>query len=87
MSEDVEPKIAFATTRYHVFRAGFHASRLGMKVEGVGGKTKAYFMINAFIRELIATLYYERKLHIKAVAVILAAVCFMVGMVFLELLI
>lgn len=87
VSEDVEPKIAFATTRYHVFRAGFHASRLGMKVEGVGGKTKAYFMINAFIRELIATLYYERKLHIKTVAVILAAVCFMVGMVFLELLI
>ena len=87
IAESSEPKIAFATTRYHVFRSGFHASRLGMKVEGVGGKTKAYFMINAFIRELIATLYYERKLHIKAVVTILIVVCLMVGMVFLELLI
>ena len=58
-----------------------------MKVEGVGGKTKSYFMINAFIRELIATLYYERKLHIKAVVTMLVMVGIMVGLEFLELLI
>ena len=61
--ESENAKIAFSTNNYHVFRSGVTATSNGMIVEGIGGKTKAYFWINAFFREFIATLYYERKRH------------------------
>ena len=73
------PKTAFATTNYHVFRAGILASRQGLRAEGIGSKTKSYFWINAFVREFIATLYTERKTHVKVmitVLLILAALVF-----------
>ena len=57
-------KIAFSTTNYHVLRAGLIATEQGIKIEGIGSKTKAYFWINAFIREYIGTLYNEKKKHI-----------------------
>ncbi len=63
--------IAYSTTNFHVFRAGIEASSLGMKVEGIGAKTKAYFWINAFIREFIATLYSEKKRHILVFSIIM----------------
>lgn len=56
--------IAFSTTNYHVLRAGLIATEQGLKIEGIGSKTKSYFWINAFIREFIGTLYSERKKHI-----------------------
>ena len=56
--------IAFSTTNYHVLRAGLIATEQGLKIEGIGSKTKAYFWINAFIREFIGTLYAEKKKHI-----------------------
>ena len=57
-------KIAFSTTNYHVFRSGLIASNQGIKAEGIGSRTKSYFWINAFIRELIATLVSERRTHL-----------------------
>ena len=59
-----DAKIAFSTTNYHVLRAGLIATEQGVKIEGIGSKTKAYFWINAFIREYIGTLYNEKKKHI-----------------------
>ena len=56
--------IIFSTTNYHVLRAGLIATEQGLLLEGIGSKTKAYFWINAFIREFIGTLYSERKKHI-----------------------
>ena len=56
--------IGFSTTNYHVMRAGLTATEQGLKLEGIGSKTKFYFWINAFIREFIGTLYSERKKHI-----------------------
>lgn len=53
--------IIFSTTNYHVFRAGIIATNQGLKIEGIGSKTKSYFWINAFIREYIATIYSEKK--------------------------
>ena len=73
------PETAFSTTNYHVFRAGILASRQGLRAEGIGSKTKSYFWINAFVREFIATLYTERKTHVKVmitVLLILAALVF-----------
>ena len=64
MIRQKDASIAFCTTNYHVLRAGLIATEQGLKLEGIGSKTKTYFWINAFIREFIGTLYYERKKHI-----------------------
>ena len=58
-----DAQIAFATTNYHVFRAGNIACGMGIYMEGIGAKTRSYFWINAFIREFIATLQNEKKKH------------------------
>ena len=74
-----DAKICFSTTNYHVLRAGIIASNQNIKVEGIGAKTKAYFWINAFIREFIATLVSERMSHIKTfVALMLVMLMFSV---------
>ncbi len=70
--------IAFSTTNYHVFRAGLIASEQGLKLEGIGSKTKAYFWINAFIREFIGTLYSEKKKHIIVFIMIALALIIMI---------
>ncbi len=64
-------KIAFSTTNYHVFRSGMYASKQGIKVQGMGSKTKVYFWVNAFVREFIATLEAKKKLHMAAIGVII----------------
>ena len=61
-------KVAFATNNYHVFRSGMLAEQLGIKAEGIGSKTKSYFWINAFVREFIATIYKEKRTHLKVTA-------------------
>ena len=66
-----DPGIAFATTNYHVFRAGLLADRLNIKAEGIGSRTKSYFWVNAFIREFIATVYYNYKTHLLVLAVLM----------------
>ena len=63
-------KAAFATTNYHVFRTGMLAEQEGLKAEGIGSKTKAYFWINAFVREFIATIVEKKKTHLKVVGII-----------------
>ena len=63
-------KAAFSTTNYHVFRTGMLAEQNGLKAEGIGSKTKAYFWINAFVREFIATIVEKKKTHIKVVGII-----------------
>ncbi|MBO4894392.1 MAG: YdcF family protein [Clostridia bacterium] len=79
-----ESKIAFSTTNYHVFRSGLTVARQGIKAQGVGSRTKAYFWINAFIREFIATLYAQRKKHIKVIALIFILTLFTVTLVFIS---
>lgn len=79
-----EPKVAFATTNYHVFRSGILAEQAGLRAEGVGSKTRSYFWLNAFVREFIATLYAERKWHLLVIAVMLAVTLAMIGVVYLS---
>jgi len=73
-----DPKLAFSTTNYHVFRSGLIASEQGIRAEGIGSSTKRYFWINAFIREFIATLYSERKRHLKVIVLLILLVLMMV---------
>jgi len=66
--------IAFSTTGYHVLRAGILASHLGLRVEGIASRTRWYFYLNAFAREIIALYVMGKKSHILCFA-FLAALC------------
>ncbi|MBR6951745.1 MAG: YdcF family protein [Oscillospiraceae bacterium] len=79
-----EPKIAFSTTNYHVFRAGMLGWSQGIRAEGLGSKTKRYFWINAFVREFIATLYSERKTHFLVMAGLTVIILFLVGIIYVS---
>ena len=67
-------KLAFSTTNYHVFRSGLLAEQQGIKAEGIGSKTKAYFWLNAFIREFIASIINRKKQHLKVIAALILIV-------------
>jgi uncharacterized SAM-binding protein YcdF (DUF218 family) len=73
-----DANIAYATTNYHVFRAGLLATSQGLLLEGVGGKTKIYFWVNAFIREFIGTLYSEKKKHFIILSIIIVLLALMI---------
>ena len=75
-----EPKVAFSTTNYHVFRSGILAEQQGFHTEGIGSRTRSYFWINAFVREFIATIYAEWKKHLRVIVVL---VLFTLAMTFI----
>lgn len=79
-----DPKIAFSTTNYHVFRSGLIASSQGIITEGIGSPTKSYFWINAFIREYVATLFSERKTHLRVLGDLVLINAAMVAVVYLS---
>ena len=81
---DENANIGFSTTNYHVLRAGLIATEQGLKLEGIGSKTKSYFWINAFIREFIGTLYSERKKHILFFSVVTIIIIIMIGITYVE---
>jgi len=60
----------FCTSDYHVFRAAGYALQVGLKIDGIGAKTKRYFVYNAFIREYIAILANHKKFHIICLSVL-----------------
>ena len=75
-------KICFATTNYHVYRSGLIAKRMGIKdIEGISSTTKWYFWPNGFIREFVAVLAMEKKLHIISI-VVLMTICFCLGVLY-----
>ncbi|MBQ6285991.1 MAG: YdcF family protein [Bacilli bacterium] len=74
--------IVFSTTNYHVLRAGLIATEQGLILDGIGSKTKAYFWINAFIREFIGTLYSEKKKHILVFILIVITIIIMIGITY-----
>lgn len=73
-------KMAFSTTNYHVLRAGIYAHEQGIPAEGIGSPTRAYFWINAFIREFIAAFDANLKGHL---IVLSGLTVFTAGMTFL----
>ena len=82
--DDKNANIGFSTTNYHVLRAGLIATEQGLKMDGIGSKTKSYFWINAFIREFIGTLYSERKKHILFFISIIIIILMMIGITYIE---
>ena len=77
-----EPKIAFATTNYHVFRSGLLAAHQKIETEGTGSRTKGYFSLNAFVREFIATLVSEKKIHFRVLGLLILLAAVMVVSVY-----
>ena len=78
-----DANICFSTTNYHVLRAGLIATSQGLKLEGIGSKTKLYFWINAFIREFVGTLYSEKKKHLIVLVLITITIVLMIGVTYL----
>lgn len=73
-----QPKVAFATTNYHILRSGILARKAGLNAEGIAGDTKWYFWPNGFIREFFGILALERKVHIFA-ATAIGFLCLVIG--------
>ena len=71
---DESPKIAFATTNYHVLRSGIIALNAGIRAQGIGARTKWYFWPNAFIREFIGLLVSKWKQHVLLLTFFVALV-------------
>ena len=76
--KEKDAKIAFSTTNYHVLRSGLIASEQGLRIEGMGSNTKAYYWINAFIREFIGTLYAEKRKHLSVFLLIILILIIMI---------
>ena len=80
---DKNANICFSTTNYHVLRAGLIATSQGLSIQGIGSKTKAYFWINAFIREFIGTINSEKKKHIIVFILIAIVIMIMIGITYI----
>jgi uncharacterized SAM-binding protein YcdF (DUF218 family) len=54
----------YATSNYHLLRAGILARKAGLKISGIGAKTALYYLPNAILREYIAYIRIHLKLNI-----------------------
>ena len=70
------PRFLFVTSDYHVFRTSTYARRIGMKGDGLGCRTAAYYIPSAFIREYIALCVKMRWLFITLYVLLILALIF-----------
>lgn len=54
-------KAIFASSNYHLLRAGIYARKAGLRIDGIGSRTAAYYLPNALLREYIAFLRMYRR--------------------------
>lgn len=57
-------RVKFFSNNYHIFRSGLYAKKAELSANGVGAKTRFYFLPNALIREFIAVFLMNRKRHL-----------------------
>lgn len=74
---DQRPSIAFVTNNYHTFRAGLVAKRAGLRANGIGAKTRFYFLPNATLREFAAVMMLHKKRHGIVIGLLLLLAVFM----------
>lgn len=70
------PRFLFVTNDYHVFRTSTYARRIGMKGDGLGCRTAAYYIPSAFIREYIALCVKMKWLFITLYVLVILALIF-----------
>ena len=63
-------RFAIISNYYHLFRALLLAKELEIPCIGFDAKTRLYFTLNAYIRELVGYLYLKRKLHITLLSIL-----------------
>lgn len=73
-----KPKTIFVTNNYHTFRAAIFAQSVGLKAAGIGSKTAGFFLPNAVMREYIAIVMRQRKLHLIMVVLMFIFSLFLV---------
>lgn len=61
----------FATSDYHVFRAAQYAREVNLRVDGIGARTRLYFVFNALLREYVAILAHHKKAHACVIALLM----------------
>lgn len=79
-SQGKKYRCGYATSSYHLLRAGLLARRVGLKMSGIGGKTAFYYIPNAVLREYIAYLSLYKKRFI-----VITVLVFMIGVIFAAL--
>jgi len=77
-SRITKPKTLFVTNNYHTFRAAVVARSAGLKAAGIGSKTAGFFLPNAVMREYIALVMRQRKLHLIMVGLMFLFSLFLV---------
>ena len=70
------PRFLFVTNDYHVFRTSTYARRIGMKGDGLGCRTAAYYIPSAFIREYIALCVKIKWIFIAFYVLLILALIF-----------
>ena len=70
------PRFLFVTNDYHVFRTSTYARRIGMKGDGLGCRTAAYYIPSAFIREYIALCVKMKWIFIAFYVLLILALIF-----------
>ena len=70
------PRFLFVTYDYHVFRTSTYARCIGMKGDGLGCRTAAYYIPSAFIREYIALCVKMKWLFIAFYVLLILALIF-----------
>lgn len=73
-----KPKVLFVTNNYHTFRAAIVAKSAGLKANGIGSHTASFFLPNAVMREYIAIVMRQRKLHLMMIGVLFIVSLFLV---------
>ena len=68
-----QPRVAFSTTNFHVFRGYVCAHDAGLDAEGIAACTKHYFWPNAFLREFFG-LIVSRRVPIACTYAVVAAI-------------
>ena len=56
--------VIYATSGYHLLRAGIYARQAGLKISGIGAKTAFYYVPAALLREYIAYIVLHKKRNI-----------------------
>lgn len=79
--KSASPRVAYATSNYHVLRSGCISREAddGFAPEGVGAPTKWYFWPNAFVREMLGMVVYMRR---PLLVLLFALVVFFVTLTF-----
>jgi Uncharacterized conserved protein len=77
--QDEPVKTKFFSNNYHIFRASLYAKMAGLKANGVGSKTRLYFLPNALIREFIAVFLINKKRHFIMLTLILILIIILTG--------